>query len=40
MLMRPGAIMVSDQPMTAEGLIAIPLPEHVTPGRYFFSQAI
>jgi hypothetical protein len=39
LLMREGAVMVSDQPMAAAGLEAIPLPERVKPGRYFFSRA-
>jgi hypothetical protein len=35
-LLRPGAIVISDQPLSAEGFTALPLPEGVREGRYFF----
>ena len=39
-LMRPGGIVISDQPMIAPGLATVPLPEGVKPGRYFMSKAV
>jgi len=39
-LMRPGGIVISDQPMIAPGLTPVPLPEGVKPGRYFMSKAV
>jgi hypothetical protein len=39
-LMSDDAVMVSDQPMALDGLMAIPLPEGVKPGRYFLSRAV
>lgn len=36
-LMAHGGILVSDQPMPAPGLGAIPLPDGVKPGRYFMA---
>jgi len=38
-IMRPGAVVISDQPMTASGLTAMPLPPGVKPGRYFIARA-
>ena len=38
-LMRPGGIVISDQPMIASGLKPCPLPPGVKPGRYFISKA-
>jgi len=35
-LLRPGAIVISDQPLSAEGFTALPLPAGVREGRYFF----
>lgn len=35
-LLRPGAIVISDQPLSAEGFTALPLPKGVREGRYFF----
>ncbi len=35
-LLRPGAIVISDQPLAAEGFTALPLPAGVREGRYFF----
>lgn len=37
-LMAPGAVLVSDQPMAAPCLNALPLPAGVKPGRYFMAQ--
>jgi hypothetical protein len=37
-LMAPGAVLVSDQPMPAPGLDALPLPDGVMPGRYFMAK--
>ncbi|HVM85292.1 MAG TPA: class I SAM-dependent methyltransferase [Candidatus Binatia bacterium] len=39
-LMRPGGIVISDQPMIAPGLATVPLPEGVKPGRYFMTKAV
>ena len=39
-LMRPGAVVISDQQMTAPGLVAMPLPQGVKPGRYFINRAV
>ncbi len=33
--LRPGGVIVADQPMTLEGAAALALPEGVKPGRYF-----
>lgn len=38
-LMRPGGILISDQPMIAAGLTPMHLPAGVKPGRYFISRA-
>jgi len=37
-LMTAGAVVVSDQPLEAPGLVALPLPEGVRPGRYFMAE--
>lgn len=34
-LMRPGAVVVSDQPLEGSGWTALPLPDGVPPARYF-----
>jgi hypothetical protein len=39
-LMRPGAVVISDQQMTTPGLAAMPLPQGVKPGRYFINRAV
>lgn len=36
-LMKPGAVLVSDQPMIADGLATRALPAGVKPGRYFMA---
>jgi hypothetical protein len=33
--LRPGGVIMADQPMTLTGVAALPLPEGVKPGRYF-----
>ncbi|MHA1151284.1 MAG: class I SAM-dependent methyltransferase [Alphaproteobacteria bacterium] len=38
-LLRPGAVVISDQDMGLEGAVALPLPGGVRPGRYFMCQA-
>lgn len=38
-LLRPGAIVVSDQPLRAGSLVPLPLPEGVGSGRYFLYRA-
>jgi len=35
-LLCPGGIILSDQPLEIEGAEALPLPDGVAPGRYFF----
>jgi len=37
-LMRPGAILLSDQEIPVPGTVDLPLPDSVKPGRYFFKQ--
>lgn len=37
-LMMPGAVLVSDQPMSDANLRALPLPTGVNPGRYFMAE--
>lgn len=37
-IMRPGAIMLSDQAIDLAGAEDLPLPDGVKPGRYFFQQ--
>ncbi|MDY0871765.1 class I SAM-dependent methyltransferase [Dongia rigui] len=37
-LMAPRAVLVSDQPVEAPDLAALPLPEGVRPGRYFMAE--
>ena len=39
-IMRPGAVVISDQPMVAPGLTEMPLPAGVKPGRYFIAKAV
>jgi hypothetical protein len=39
-LMRPGAVVISDQQMTTPSLAAMPLPQGVKPGRYFINRAV
>jgi hypothetical protein len=39
-LLRPGGIVISDQPMIAAGLAPVALPAGVKPGRYFVSRAV
>jgi hypothetical protein len=38
-LLREGAIVISDQPLAADGFTPLPLPEGVREGRYFFYRA-
>ena len=38
-LLRPGGVVISDQDMSLAGAEALPLPEGVSPGRYFMSRA-
>jgi hypothetical protein len=38
-LLRPQAVLASDQPMPAEGLAALPLPREVAAGRYHLYRA-
>ena len=38
-LLRPGGVVISDQDVSLEGAVALPLPEGVRPGRYFMSRA-
>ncbi|MBL8708791.1 MAG: hypothetical protein JNL25_06335 [Rhodospirillaceae bacterium] len=37
-LMTPGAVLVSDQPMSDSNLRPLPLPAGVKPGRYFMAE--
>lgn len=37
-LLADGAIVISDQPMSVPGWVALPLPSKVNPGRYFMAQ--
>ncbi|MBM3517584.1 MAG: hypothetical protein FJX56_06825 [Alphaproteobacteria bacterium] len=37
-LLADGAIIISDQPMSAPTWVALPLPAKVKPGRYFMAQ--
>ncbi|WP_374310211.1 class I SAM-dependent methyltransferase [Dongia sp.] len=39
-LMAPGAVVVSDQPITAPALHPLPLPDGVKPGRYFMAEKL
>jgi hypothetical protein len=39
-IMRPGAVVVSDQELNVPGLSAMPLPQGVKPGRYFINRAV
>jgi hypothetical protein len=39
-IMRPGAIVISDQEINTPGLIPVPLPQGVKPGRYFINRAV
>ena len=39
-MMRPGGLVISDQPMLAHGLVPEALPDGVKPGRYFISKAV
>lgn len=39
-LMAAGAVLVSDQPMSARGLASLPLPAGVKPGRYFMAHRV
>ena len=39
-LARPGAVVVSDQPLDSEGLERLPPPDEVPPGRYFLYRAV
>ena len=39
-MMRPGGIVISDQPMITPGLAPGHLPAGVKPGRYFISKAV
>ncbi len=38
-LLRPGAVVISDQDMSLAGCVALALPEGVGPGRYFICRA-
>ena len=38
-LLRPGAVVISDQDMSLAGAVALALPEGVGPGRYFMCRA-
>ncbi len=38
-LLRPGGVVISDQDMSLAGAVALPLPEGVSPGRYFIYRA-
>lgn len=38
-LLRAGAIVISDQPLSAGGFAALPLPDGVREGRYFLYRA-
>ena len=38
-LLRPGGVVISDQDMSLEGAVALPLPEGVEPGRYFMCRS-
>ncbi len=38
-LLRPGGVVISDQDVSLEGCVTLPLPEGVKPGRYFIFQA-
>lgn len=37
-LLKPGGILISDQPAADPGLEALPLPEAIKPGRYFLCR--
>jgi hypothetical protein len=37
-LMRPGGILISDQPVEDSALAALPLPAGIKPGRYFLQR--
>ena len=39
-VLRPGGLVISDQPMLAPGLVAQDIPAGVKPGRYFISAAV
>jgi len=39
-LMRPGAVVISDQALTAPALTSMPLPAGVKAGRYFINRAV
>jgi S-adenosyl-L-methionine methyltransferase len=39
-IMRPGAVVISDQEITMPGLSPVPLPQGVKPGRYFINRAV
>ncbi len=38
-LLRPGGVVISDQDLGLAGAVALPLPEAVSPGRYFIYRA-
>ena len=38
-LLRPGGVVISDQDLSLESAVALPLPEGVSPGRYFIYRA-
>lgn len=38
-LLRDGAVVISDQPLSVEGFTALPLPDGVREGRYFLYRA-
>ena len=37
-LLRPGGVVTSDQDVSLAGAVALPLPEGVSPGRYFICR--
>ena len=39
-LLKPGAIVISDQPVTDSALEAMPLPAGIEPGRYFLGRRL
>ncbi len=39
-VLAPGALVISDQPLSLPGCVALPLPEEVEPGRYHILQQV